>query len=168
METTNYIFTPAAGAPSAKKIQKVTYQFLIVITVAAIVALFSRHDFIGYGYIAFIWFLVCAAVLLIIRTNIYVIEIQINSDQGILYFSCMNYKGAIKYKKINIKNAKYSFKPNASNLYPRLTLTIQDSEARLQIRETKSDNKDHVNVFYRDKMNEMNQLIMQIKERKVS
>jgi Ca2+/Na+ antiporter len=162
MEKENYIFTPAAGAPTVKKIRKFTYLLLGVITFVATIALFSRETIWQLGFIFLVWLILCAYVIILVSTNVYVIEVRINPIEGVLYFSFMNYKGEVGYRKIDIKQAKYTYKERATKS-GGYGLTIKGNHAKLQIGETRSENKNQANVFFRSQLDEMNQIILQVK-----
>jgi hypothetical protein len=49
MEQEDYVFIPAAGSPTVAKIRKFTYQLLVIISIVAFVALFSRETILGIG-----------------------------------------------------------------------------------------------------------------------
>lgn len=162
MEKENYIFTPAAGAPTVKKIRRFTYILLGAITFVATIVLFSRETIWQLSFFFLVWLALCTYVIILMSTNVYVIDIHINPIEGVLYFSFMNYKGEVGDKKIDIKQAKYSYKERATKS-GGYGLTIKDNQAKLQIGETRSENKNQANVFFRNQLDEMNQIILQIK-----
>jgi hypothetical protein len=162
MEKESYLFIPAAGAPTVKKIRKFIYQIVGVMTFAAMIAIFSRETIWQAGVIFLIWLLLCASVFILVSTNMYVIEVRINPTEGMLYFSFMNYKGEVDHKEIDIKQAKYSYKLRATKT-GGYGLTMQGNDAKLQIGETTSENKHQTNVYFRNQLDEMNRIILQVK-----
>lgn len=162
MEEENYIFIPAAGAPTVKKIQKFTYILLGVITFAATIALFSRETIWQLGFVFLVWIIICAYVIIKVSTNVYVIEVRINPIEGMLYFSYMNYKGEVGDKQIDVQQAKYSYKQRATKS-GGYGLNLEDSHAKLQIGETKSESKNQANLFFSSDLDMINKLIVNIK-----
>jgi Ca2+/Na+ antiporter len=162
MEKENYTFSPAVGAPTVKKIRRFTYILLGVITFVASIALFSRETIWQIGFVFSVWLILCTYVVILVSTNVYIIEVRIDPIEGVLYFSFLNYKGEVGHKKIDIKKAKYSYKERATKS-GGYSLTIEDSRAKMQIGETTSENKNQVNVFFRRQLDEMNQIILQVK-----
>ena len=161
-KTDHHVFKPAAAAPTREKIQKNIYVIIAVITIVGIAALYSRTTHLGLGIFYLVWVFLCSMVIYLYSRNVYIIEITIDPKIGILHFSFMNYKGKIGHKKIDIKQAKYSYKPAGSN-HNIYVLTIHDKDTKLKIRETKAESEDSTNVFFRNQMDQMNQIILQVK-----
>jgi hypothetical protein len=162
METSKYHFVPPVGPPTVKKLQKVTLLFLGVITIGcSAVLLFSRN--VDLLFIILIYIILCLFIIAARFSTKYIVEIRIDPIEGMLYSTFINHKGEISITKINIKEARYSYKLRTTRGYVGYILTIKDRESRLQIYETKSKNKDLTNVFSRDQLDDMNQIILQIR-----
>jgi hypothetical protein len=163
MEEDNYKFIPAPGAPTVKKLSRMTYLMIGLVTVGCIlVALFSKPA--GNDLFIFITYIVLCLFVIVSRFSLkYTTEVQIDPVEGVLYYFYMNHQGEISKKKIIINHARYSYKPRASVKYPGYVLTIQDNNARMQIGETRSNNKDITNVFYKSQLDEMNRIILTVK-----
>jgi hypothetical protein len=162
MEQDKLYFIPAAGSPTVEKIRKFTHQLLAIISVVAFIALFSRETIWGIGFMVVIWFVLCAFVIILIRTNVYVIDIYINPLEGLLYFSFMNYRGEEEKKVIDIKKAKYSFKQQATKR-GGFGLSIKDKNAKLFVSETRSESKNQTNGFFSHDMAAMDKLIREVR-----
>jgi len=160
--TDHHVFKPAAAAPTIEKIQKIIYTIILVISIAGIAAFYSRTTHLGLGIFYLIWLFLCSSVIYLYSRNVYIIEIRIDRNAGFLHFSFMNYRGKVTHKKIDIKQAKYSYKPAGINL-TMYVLAIQDKDTKLKIRETKTQRKDCKNVFFRAQLDQMNQIILQVK-----
>lgn len=164
MDKDKYVFIPIAGPPTVKKLQKITLILIGLMTIGCgAVALFSKLTSIGLILISFTYIILCLFVIAARFTITYIVDIQIDPVEGLLYSSFITHNGKMGMTKINIKQAKYSYKLQTTRDYAGYILTIKDNNSTLQIRETKSKNKDLTNVFLRSQLDEMNQIILQIK-----
>ncbi len=75
----------------------------------------------------------------------------------------LNHKGEIVPSKINVKEAKYSYKLRITRGFQGYILTMKNNKSRLRIDEAQSQNKNQTNTFLRSHLDEKNQIILQIK-----
>ncbi|WP_158800632.1 hypothetical protein [Pedobacter sp. L105] len=164
MEKDKYVFIPAAGSPTVKKLRKVTFLFIGVMTIGCgAVAIFSKPKPFDLVFIFFVYIILCLFVTVARFTTLYIAEIRIDPVEGMLYASYMNHKGEIVPSKINIKEAKYSYRLRVTRGFQGYILTMKNNKSRLRIDETQSQNKDQTNTFFRSQLDEMNQIILQIR-----
>ena len=164
MENNVCVFTPASGIPTVKKLNRVTLIFIGVMTVGCIaVTLINKPKHNGLVFILVTYITLCLFVIAARFTIRYIVEIWIDPIEGTINWSFIDHVGKKGVKKIKIKSSIYSYKVQVTRDYTGYILTIKDENSTLQVRETKSKNKDLTNVFLRGDLDRMNNLICEIK-----
>jgi len=168
MEKYKYVYKPAAGPPTVKKLQKVTLMFMGVMTIGCLgVAIFGKPTTMELLFLFGVWIVLLAFVIAARYSILYISEVQIDGLAGVLYVSYLNHKGEIKMSAIDIKQAQYSFVRRDTRGYQGYILTLKDKNARVQMDEKQSQNKRQTNTFAGDQLEEMNRIILQIKNGKL-
>jgi len=164
MENQYHEFIPMGSPPSVQNLRRGLYIAIAIIGLACVVgAIFSDAGNVKYCLIMFI-----ALTLLIVAmkySSHFIINIQIDPVEGMLYSTYLTIKGDTGVDQIDIKRAKYSYIYHVTKGEQGWILTIKDKDSSLEIRETKSTrNKDQKNSFLKNQLDEMNKLIIRIRE----
>lgn len=135
----------------------------LVTAICGIWAIFSKPD---QRFLPITVFASLVTIVVVLKyISQFILNIRIDPLERILYSEYITIKGETGTNRINIREAKYSYKLRVTKGYQGYVLTIKDVGSKLQIRETKSaTNKDQKNRFLKSQLDQMNQLILQIRD----
>lgn len=165
MENQEYVFTPIGDQPTKENLRKNLFKAITVVAVVCAVASnFAKSSQQIYFLIAFL--MISAIVYGLMVTTKYIKQIRLNASEATLYLEYVTISGKEGTNEINLLNAKYSYRFSASNGYQGYTMKLNDKKSKLEIRETKSSSKqDQKNRFLKDQLDQMNQIITDIRSR---
>ena len=161
MENQYHEFIPMGTPPTVQNLKRGLYVALAILGFACgIGAIFTDAGNEKYCLIIFV--VLSVLVVAMKYSGHFIINIQIDPIEGMLYSNYLTIKGDTGVDKIDIRRAKCSYVYHVTKGEQGWILTIKDNNSRLEIRETKSArNKDQKNRFVKSQLDEMYKLIMQ-------
>jgi hypothetical protein len=163
MNTHDHIFTPMGDRPTIKILKQGLFYNLLFIavlcTVAAIIAESSIKILCLYA------FLILSIFIIVVKyTTHFIVHIRINTSEKKLFISYVTITGKEDLIVIDISRANYKYGYRINRGKKRWVLILKGKDGELQIYETKSEeNRSQKNVFLKTQLDEMNDLILQVR-----
>lgn len=163
MENEEYVFTPVGDQPTQDNLKRnFTKSIALVAVCCSLASWFETSNHQIYFLYAFI---LISLIVYLMRINSKFIKcIRIDPALGVLYLEYITYKGSEGISTFDLVRStyKYSYKPSIGA--PGYLLIIKDKKSKLEILETKLRNgKDQKNGFFKEQLEQINQLIIGIK-----